>query len=320
MVKHILIPGLLVAAKIVAAQAPGDASAQPFKLTATADLVLLDVSVKDAAGDRISNLTKDNFKVYEDGKLQPISQFESEDVPVTIGLVIDTSGSMRPKYDHVVTAALLFVKFSNPLDEVFVVNFGDRVSSGLPSSVPFSSDLHELRAALSFGTPSGRTALYDAILYSLGHLEKGKRERKALMLVSDGGDNISAHGPQEVTAMVRESRATIYTVGIFDADDRDRNPALLRRLALVSGGEAFFPGQLAELDGICGQIASDIRTRYTIGYVPVRSGKQGLLRKITVTASTPGGHKLTVHTRTGYVLPPERPVAGLGAAKRKGGA
>ena len=114
--------------------------------------------------------------------------------------------------------------------------------------------------------------------------------------------------------MVRESRATIYTIGIFDADDPERNPALLRRLAQVSGGEAFFPAQLSEVVGICRQIASDIRTRYTIGYVPVRSSEQGSLRKIAVTASTPGGHKLAVHTRTSYILPPKDPLAGEGGA------
>lgn len=308
MLRHILILGLLVA-PVLPAQSPADPSALPFKLSAKADLVLLDVSVKDAAGARISNLTKDNFRVYENGKPQQITQFASEDVPGTVGLVIDTSGSMRPKYNHVVTAALLFIRSSNPLDEVFVVNFGDRVNSGLPIGVPFSSDLNQLHAALSLGIPAGRTTLNDAILFALDHLEKGRRERKALMLVSDGGDNSSSHGSEEVAAMVRQSRATIYAIGIFDADDADRDPALLRRLALVSGGESFFPKLLPELAGICGQIASDIRTRYTIGYVPVQSGKPGSLRKINVTASTPGGHKLAVHTRTGYVLPPEHSLA-----------
>src|ERR1019366_7199885 len=114
---------------------------------------------------------------------------------------------------------------------------GDRVSSGLPGGVPFTADPRQLRAALSLGVPAGRTALYDAILFSLHHLEKGKCEKKALMLVSDGGDNSSTHGSEEVARMVRESRATIYTIGIFDDDDGDQNPRLLRRLAQVSGGE-----------------------------------------------------------------------------------
>jgi Ca-activated chloride channel homolog len=311
--RDILILGLAIAMQTLTAQVPAaEASEQPFKLSATAELVLLDVSVKDATGERISNLGKDNFRIYEDGKLQTITHFASDDVPVTVGLVIDTSGSMRPKYRDVVAAALSFIQASNRNDEVFVVNFGDRVSSGLPDGVPFTADLSQLRTALSWEVPAGRTALYDAILFSLHHLEKGKCEKKTLMLFSDGGDNGSTHGSEEAMRKVREARATIYTIGIFDADDPDRNPALLRQLAQVSGGESFFPEDLSKVIGICRQVASDIRTRYTIGYVPSRSGEQGALRTIKVTASTSSGHKLVVQTRTSYVLPPRRPLIDQG--------
>lgn len=298
----ILILGLTVALTCSAQISP-----EPFKLTTTAELVLLEVSVKDETGDRISNLTKDNFKVYEDGKLQKLTQFGNDDAPVTVGLVIDTSGSMRRKYADVVTAALTFIGASNRQDEMFVVNFGDRVTSGLPGNIPFTSDIVRLRTALSWAVPAGRTALYDAIFYSLGHLEKGKCARKTLMLVSDGGDNSSTHRADETIQRVRESRATIYTIGIFEEGDPDRNPGMLRRLSQISGGEAFFPKQLTEISDICRQIAADIRTRYTIGYIPVRSGEQGAFRKLKVTAASPAGHKLIVHTRTGYVLPPNRP-------------
>ncbi len=299
-----------MAARTLSAQAPAvEPSEDAFKLTSTSELVLLDVSVEDAAGGRVSNLGKENFRVYEGGKLQEITQFQSGDVPVTVGLVIDTSGSMRSKYPVVVTAGLAFIQASNRQDEVFVVNFGDRVNQGLPGGVPFTDDIRLLRTALSWGTPAGRTALYDAALYSLQYLEKGDREKKALVLISDGGDNSSVHGSEAVMRMVQESRATIYTVGIFDTDDPDRNPGLLRRIAQVSGGEAFFPGRLSEVIGVCRQIASDIRTRYTVGYVPLRSGGQGSLRKIKVIATGPGGHKLAVHTRTSYLLPDQRPLS-----------
>ena len=305
---HFII-GLAILASAFPAQAPCVQIPEPaFTLSVTAEFVLLDVSVKDAAGEHISNLNKDAFRIYEDGKLQTIAHFASDDVPVTVGLVIDTSGSMRPKYAQVVTAARAFIGASNPRDETFVVNFGDRVSSGLPANTPFSDNLETLRAALSSAAPAGRTALYDAILFSVHHLEKGKCERKTLVLVSDGGDNSSAHGSEEVLRMVQESRATIYAIGIFDTDDPERNPRLLRRLAQISGGEAYFPAELSAIVGICRQIASDIRTRYTIGYVPVRAGDQGALRKIKVTASTPSGHKLIVHTRKSYLLPPKRPL------------
>jgi VWFA-related protein len=308
--RDILIIGLAMAAQTLPAQIPAvEPPEQPFKLTAIAELVLLDVSVKDTAGVHIANLSKDNFKVYDDGKPQKISHFASDDVPVTVGLVIDTSGSMRPKHADVVTAALSFIRASNRKDEVFVVNFGDRVRSGLPDGIPFTDDINLLHAALSMGVPQGRTALYDAVLLSLKQLEKGKCERKALMLVSDGGDNSSTHGSEEVMRMVRESRATIYTIGIFDQDDQDQNPGLLRKLAGASGGEAFFPERLSAIAGICRGIARDIRTRYTLGYVPVRASQKGSLRKIKVEASEAGGKRLVVHTRTSYFLPDRR--AGL---------
>jgi len=307
--RDIFILGLAVASQRLPAQAPAvQTSEQAFKLSVTAELVLLDVSVKDATGEHIPNLNKADFRIYENGKLQTITHFASDDVPVTVGLVIDTSGSMRPKYSEVVTAAMSFIRASNPKDEVFVVNFGDRVSHGLPDGVPFTSDAGKLRAALSLGVPAGRTALYDAILFSLHHIEKGHCEKKALILVSDGGDNSSSHKSPDVMRAVRESFTTIYTIGIFDDDDGDQNPGLLRGLAQVSGGESYFPKELSEVIGICRQIASDIRTRYTIGYVPVRSSEQGSLRKIKVTASIPGAHKLVVNTRRSYFLPDRRPL------------
>lgn len=321
MPRNTLILGLAIAVvQTLPAQAPPAEAEEPLKLSVTAELVLLDVSVKDKAGEHVSNLSRQNFSIYEDNALQKIVHFASEDVPVTVGLVIDTSGSMRPKYDNVVTAALVFIQGSNPNDEVFVVNFGDRVSSGLPGDVPFTADLNRLRSALLMGTPAGRTALYDAVLYSLAHLAKGKWARKTLLLISDGGDNNSVHGAEEMTRMVRESLATIYSIGIYDLDDPDHNPALLRRLTAISGGESYFPDGLPAIGGICRQIASDIRVRYTIGYVPARSGEQGAVRKIKVTASTAEGKRLIVHTRSSYVLPDRRPaVDRQGGASRKRG-
>ena len=197
---------------------------------------------------------------------------------------------------------------SNRNDEVFVANFGDRVTAGLPEGVRFSSDLAQLRTALSWSVPAGRTALYDAVLFSLRHLESGKRERKALLLVSDGGDNSSTHNSGEVLQKVRESQATIYTIGLFDSEDRDQNPGLLRRVARLSGGDSYLPEQRSEVTGICREIAADIRSRYTIGYVPARSGAQGAVRKLKVLAVGSSGHHLVVRTRSSYVLPPVLPL------------
>jgi Ca-activated chloride channel family protein len=196
-----------------------------------------------------------------------------------------------------------FVRASNPNDEVFVVNFGDRVSYGLPASVPFSGSIPQLRAALALGTPAGRTALYDGVISSLGHLEAGKRDKKTLVVISDGGDNSSVNGSEELMLAVRESRATIYTIGIFDEGDPDQNPALLRRLARISGGSAYFPQSIDDVTGVCREIARDIRLRYTIGYVPIPSAARSSLRKIDVVAKGPNGHKLVSLTRRSYSLP-----------------
>jgi VWFA-related protein len=318
---RILALGLSIGLKTFADQAPAvQPPEQPFKLTATAELVLLDVSVNDATGVHVPGLGKDNFQIYEDGQLQTITHFSSDDVPVTVGLVIDTSGSMRAKHPEVVMAALVFINASNQQDEVFVVNFNDRASFGLPDNIPFTDDAGKLRTALSMNRAEGRTALYDALVLSLSQVEKGKRDKKTIVLVSDGGDNSSIHGFEDVMRMVRESRATIYTIGLFDENDADRNPGLLARLARISGGAAFLPKEVSDVADICRRIASDIRNRYTIGYVPVRSGDKGSLRKIKIVARQSDGRKLTARTRTSYFLPGSRPLVDqCGEADRKPG-
>src|SRR5205823_5571921 len=171
---------------------------------------------------------------------------------------------------------------SNPKDQMFVVNFNDKVWSGLPKSSPFSDDVDLLRAALSKHKPEGRTALYDAIAFALKHLETGRRDKKALVVVSDGGDNCSVQGFKDVMRLIEESAATVYTVGIFEPEDPDRNPGVLKRIAAVSGGECFLPGELEPILPVCQKIAKDIRNRYTIGYLPVRSGDKAADRKIRV--------------------------------------
>ena len=274
-----------------------------YTLSTTSRLVLLDVSVKDSRGGFVSGLTKDAFKVYEDGKLQDISQFANADVPVTVGLVIDESGSMRPKRPDVILAALEFMHDSNPQDEMFVVNFNEKAKLGLPPDVPFSDQNQQLRAALYQGIPEGRTALYDAIELALQHANLGRRDKKALIVVSDGGDNTSHTTQADVMRDALESVTTIYTIGIFDEDDPDKNPGVLDKLAHVSGGVAYLPKKLEQVIPICKQIAKDIRTRYTIGYIPPSTGKA--VRHIKVVASAPGHGNLIVRARTSYVYSPQ---------------
>jgi Ca-activated chloride channel homolog len=272
-----------------------------FTIKAEVDLVLLDVSVRDSKGGFVSGLPKDAFTVTEDGKVQKITEFADRDIPVTVGILVDNSGSMRPKKPEVITAALVFIQSSNPMDEMFVINFNDKVRRGLPDIVPFTDDPQMLRQALVRTDAVGRTALYDAITAGLHQLDMGRRDKKTLIVISDGGDNISTHNFDEVMRDVLESRATIYTIGVFSDDDPDKNPDVLKKLAHVSGGVAFFPRKLDEVVPICRRIAKDIRTRYTIGYVPSNLDRKGV-RHIKVAVNSPEHEKLTARTRTSYVV------------------
>jgi Ca-activated chloride channel family protein len=275
-----------------------------FKISTDVVLVLLDVSVKDSKGGYVSGLARDDFHVYENGIAQKLTVFSSGDEPVTVGLVIDESGSMRPKHDQVITAGLTFIGASNPNDQMFVVNFNDTVRSGLPPDIPFSDDLAVLHDALSRNKPEGQTALYDAIAFALQHLEKGQRAKKMLVVVSDGGDNRSRRTLPELMKLIQESQATIYAVGIYDRDDTDHNPEVLKRIANAGGGEWFLPQLVDQIGPICRKIAKDIRNRYTIGYIPDRNpGDKAAIRNIKVDISAPDHKKLTVRTRTSYALP-----------------
>jgi Ca-activated chloride channel homolog len=276
-------------------------SAQAFTITDTVDLVLLDVSVRNRKGGSVSGLPEQDFTVLENGVPQKITQFADNDIPVTVGLIVDNSGSMAPKKPEVIVAALVFIEASNPQDEVFVINFNDTVRRGLPDLVPFTDNIQMLRRALLMTDPKGRTALYDAIMAGLHQLTMGRRDKKTLVVISDGGDNVSTHTLKQVLDAVRASRATIYTVGTFDQLDPDRNPGVLRKLAEISGGEYFNAEDLQQVIPICRKIAQDIRTRYTIGYIPQDLQRKGV-RHIKVLVRAPDHGKLIARTRTEYVV------------------
>ena len=262
-------------------------------------LVLLDVSVTDALGLTVSGLSKSSFRVLENGERQPITVFDNQDVPVTVGLVVDESRSMTPKRGQVLVAAEIFIQESNPHDEMFVLNFNDTVRRGLPNTEVFSGDIAKLRAALYRGKPEGKTALNDAIIDGLAQLDMGRQGKKTLVVISDGGDNVSSHTQREMLDKAEQSIATIYTIGLFEEDDPDRNPGVLKRLAAISGGQAFFPSETSDIIRICRKIAKDIRSRYTIGYVP-KPGKGTGLRHIQVRVSASGRGALHARTRTAY--------------------
>jgi Ca-activated chloride channel family protein len=260
-------------------------SGDAYTIRIDVDVVVLRATAQKGKNIVVSGLDKHDFQVYEDGVLQPIKYFSHEDVPVTVGLVIDNSGSMGPKRRDVVAAALVFARSSNPQDQMFVVNFNERVSFGLPGNTPFADQVPQLEVALSRIRAYGETALYDAIAAALEHLRKGNRDKKVLIVISDGGDNASKHKLAEIMAMVGQPEAIIYTIGIFDDQDADRNPGVLKRLAKDTGGEAFLPESLKDVVPICEQIARDIRNQYTIAYVPTNRKKDGSYRVVQLKAS-----------------------------------
>jgi len=280
-----------------AGQSPDPGS---FRISVDVALVVLPATVTDRQGGFVSNLAERDFQVFENGVPQHIQLFRNEDVPVTVGLVVDQSTSMVRKLADVSAAARSFVLSSNPDDEMFIVNFNEKVSLGLPDATRFTNDTVLLANAITTSRAGGQTALYDAISKGLEELQAGSRDKKVLIVVSDGGDNASTHSLAQVMKLAALSSATIYTIGVFDEDDPDRNPGVLKRLAQATGGEAFLPNQLSEVAPICERIAQDIRHQYTIGYVPTNAARNGAYRAIRVGARVKG-RALSVRTRTGYI-------------------
>jgi VWFA-related protein len=214
---------------------------------------------------------------------------------------------MGRKRGEVMAAALAFISASNPEDEIFVANFNDKVVPGLPSDVLFTNDHQVLRRALSRAPSEGRTALNDAVGYSIQRLSKGSMDKKALLVVSDGGDNASVTSATDVIKQVRQGQVTIYTIGIFNENDPDRNPRFLGKLARISGGEYFHLQELPEIVPVCRRIADDIRNRYTIAYRPPHGGAGRSEHSIKVVASAPSRGHLNVLARTRYDMLEPKP-------------
>jgi Ca-activated chloride channel homolog len=280
----------------------GLANVAESQISVNVDLVVLNPVVRDRNGQFISDLRERDFAVYEGGVRQSIKIFRHEDVPVTVGVVVDHSGSMKPKLRDVVTAARTFVRSSRPDDQMFVVNFNEDATLTLPDAVETGDRSDALARAISDRPASGKTALYDAAALAFSQLSAGGGpEKKVLIVISDGGDNASKHKLAEVLKTAEQSSALVYTIGIFDDEDADKNPDVLSRLARATGGDAFFPTRTSEVVAICESIASDIRNQYTIGYVSTNAARTGSWRSIRLTAAAPGRGKLLVRTRSGYL-------------------
>jgi Ca-activated chloride channel homolog len=291
---------LLIAGLPVQSQSTPDLSPMGPRIAVKAELVVLPVRVTDRAGASVSGLSLDNFRVIEDGRLQRISLFQREDTPVSVGLIVDHSRSMGPKLAEVAAAIFSFAQLSNPQDEMFVVDFNNSVSLEQPSDHPFTHEPGELASAISAISADGQTALYDAVIVGLDHLRLSHSDKRALIIISDGGDNASRHKYGDVLALARRSQTIIYSVGLIGADSQEESPAVLQRLCKDTGGIAFFPEAKQSVETVTTRIARALREQYTLGFVPDGTRSNQSFRRIQVRVNVPGRGKLRVQTRLGY--------------------
>jgi VWFA-related protein len=278
--------------------AEGTKQGDKYLFKSTVQEVVLHATVVDQRSRLVTNLNKNDFTIYEDGQPQTITRFSREDIPVSIGVLIDNSGSMRDKRQAVNTAALDLIRSSNPEDEVFIVNFSDEAII----DADLTSDVNKMKEGLEQVDSRGGTALYDAVVASSDYLsKKGKREKKVLLVVTDGEDNASTDTLEQAVRRVQDdSGPVIYSIGILGGDHEKRAKRALEQLALQTGGVAFFPKDLGEVDQIAKAVARDIRSQYSIYYRPTHPQEQGGFRQVKVDAHAPGYGRLQVRTRSGY--------------------
>ena len=285
-------------------QAPQKGKNDGYTFYAEAQEVQLHATVVDQHNRSVTGLNKNDFQVFEDGQPQQITGFKQEDVPVSLGILIDNSGSMRDKRQAVNQAALNLVKASNPDDEVFVVNFNDEAYI----DQDFTADLKKLRDGLEHIDSRGGTAMYDAVVASADHLAKaGRKEKKVLLVVTDGEDNASRDTLEQAVRRIQDEKGpTIYTIGLLGTEKQKRARRALEALSLQTGGVGYFPKDLSEVDQISLSIAHDIRSQYLILYRPNRPQQTGEYRTVRVEAHAGGYGRLQVRTRAGYYADQER--------------
>jgi VWFA-related protein len=297
-------PGDTVQVPAQQGQAPSSDQNNVYVFKKEVDEVTLHATVVDDHFRPITGLDKKDFTVFEDGKPQKITYFRNEDIPVALGIVIDNSGSMRDKRPQVNAAAINLVRTSNPQDQVFVVNFNEEyfLDQDYTGSVP------KLKDALERIESRGGTALYDAVVASSDHLKKSAAlEKKVLLVVTDGEDNASRESLEQALRRLEEQNGpTVYTIGLLGEEHNKRARRALREMAEDTGGVAFFPKNLDEVQAITTEIAHDIRNQYTIQYKPSTPQSAGGYRTVKVEAQAPGYKKLQVRTRSGYYAGQER--------------
>jgi len=281
-----------------------------FTLKRNVDEVVLNVTVLDEGGHLVTDLKKDDFRIFEDGVPQTVASFQHQDIPVSIGMIIDNSGSMRDKRAAVNTAALDLVKASNRDDEAFVVNFSDEAFI----DQDFTSDIGKLREGLAHIDSKGGTALYDAVVASADQLAKNaKRPKQALLIITDGEDNASTFSLEQTIRRVQDLQGpVVYSIGLLFGDEGGgresrRAKRALKLLSDETGGISFFPKSLADVDPIAAEVARDIRNQYTIGYHSTKPASQGGYRMVKVEVHATGHGKLFARTRSGYYPKPVAP-------------
>lgn len=287
-----------------------DAARQPEQpapvFKAESELVVLHVSVRDRGGRYITGLDRDAFTVIDDGKPQTIAMFSADDVPASVGLLIDNSNSMRPNRERVIASAVEFVKHSHPQDEIFVLTFNEDVRHAWGPSITGRTDPARFASAMSQAIVArGMTAIHDAIVAGLQRVAHGLHSRQVLIAVSDGDDNASNATRDEVLEKVPESDAAIYTIALIDPLTREGNPKLLRRLARATGGESYQPRRAEDISEAFDEIARDIRSAYTLAYAPTpaavgKSATGERRRTVRVYVRSKDGRALRVRTRDGY--------------------
>jgi Ca-activated chloride channel homolog len=300
--RHIHI-GCVVVAALTLLSTPG-LHGQDAVFSARSELVVLHVTVRDRRGAYVEGLPQSAFAVVEDGQPQSVRFFTNTNTPATVGLLVDDSGSMFQHRALTIASAAAFASASHPADQIFALAFNEYVTAVLPATAPFTRDGAVLRSALERTIKvRGRTALYDALVSGVEYLSRGSRDRKVLVVLSDGGDNASRATQDAAVQAAQSSNAVVYTIALIEAGSRDGNPRLLRELAQESGGEAFRPKDSRGISEALERIARDIRHTYTIGYTSTNTARDGAFRRLRVVVTAPPGRPLVVRSRAGYVAP-----------------
>ena len=293
--------GLMAVAVFPLGARQQDDAAPVFK--AESDLVVLHVNVFNGHSDAVPNLPEQAFQVSEDNAPQRITFFSSEDVPVAVGLVVDNSGSMIARRAMVLAGTKAFASSSHPEDEVFTIVFNEHIRHGLPAALAFTQSPVLIEAAVTRFPPGGRTALHDAVIDGLEHLEEASHQKRVLVVLSDGDDNASMHSADVMLERAARSNALIYAISTAELDSGDGNSKLLKKLAQRSGGVMYAPKSEREVVEAFREIAGNIRRGYSIGYVPTNTAHDGRFRRVKVSVRAPGHRNLSVIARNGYLAP-----------------